>query len=63
MKHDRIRIDVRSKYGAESIAVFELQQWRAMGPLSRCLAIHEQCRDKLKGKPFSVLRERILPAR
>lgn len=45
--------------GATCKAEFQLARWQMLSPVSRVLAIHEQCRATLNGNRFEVIRETV----
>ena len=52
----RVRPLGRAEYAE---AVFPYATWCRMAPISRTLAIHEQCRDVLQGQRFEVMGETL----
>jgi hypothetical protein len=55
----RVIVSIRGVNG-EGEASFDYDAWNGMNAVSRVLAIHEQRRDVTGGKPFDVIRERII---
>ena len=55
-----IKITAQNKEGVQCTATFTKREWDGMFPVTRVLAIHEQCRDVLKGAPFDVLYETLI---
>lgn len=55
----QIYIRIKAKSGREALAEFPVKHWDRWSPAKRCLQIHEQCRHRTEGQPFTIISTRV----